>query len=166
MQIRAERAEDAAAIHRLVREAFATAPHRSGTEPHIVDALRAAGALSVSLLAERQGAIVGHVAISPVELDDGTPGWFGLGPLAVAPDHQRQGIGTALVRAALAALEAHGASGCVVLGDPGYYRRFGFAADPRLRLPGVPDGYFQALPLRGPLPAADVRYHREFDTRP
>lgn len=166
MQIRAERAEDAAAIHRLVREAFATAPHRSGTEQHIVDALRAAGALSVSVLAERQGAIVGHVAISPVELDDGTPGWFGLGPLAVAPDHQRQGIGTALVRAALAALETRGASGCVVLGDPGYYRRFGFAADLRLRLPGVPGGYFQALPLRGLLPAAEVRYHPGFDTRP
>lgn len=162
MQIRSERPGDAGAIHALTRAAFAEAPHSSHTEQYIVDALRAAGALAVSLVAEDADGIVGHVAVSPVQLSDGSPGWYGLGPISVAPGRQGQGIGGALMRAAVEVLRARGANGCVLLGDPGYYGRFGFQAEPRLRLAGVPAEYFQALLLQGDRPDAEVEYHAGF----
>lgn len=162
MQIRPERAQDIAAIHALTRAAFANAPHRDGTEQDVIDALRAAGALSVSLVAEEADGVIGHVALSPVMLSDGSDGWYGLGPISVAPAQQGRGVGSALMRAALAALQARGANGCVLLGDPAYYGRFGFRADARLRLAGVPAEYFQAVLLRGEWPDADVRYHGAF----
>ena len=162
MQIRSERPGDAGAIHALTRAAFAEARHSSHTEQYIVDALRAAGALAVSLVAEDADGIVGHVAVSPVQLSDGSPGWYGLGPISVAPGRQGQGIGGALMRAAVEALRARGAAGCVLLGDPGYYGRFGFRAEPQLRLVGVPAAYFQALLLQGGWPDAEVEYHAGF----
>lgn len=162
MQIRSERPGDAGAIHALTREAFAEAPHSSHTEQYIVDALRDAGALAVSLVAEDADGIVGHVAVSPVQLSGGSQGWYGLGPFSVAPERQGQGVGSALMRAAIEALRARGAAGCVVLGDPGYYGRFGFRAEPRLRLAGVPAAYFQALLLEGGWPDAEVEYHAAF----
>ncbi|MBT2767725.1 N-acetyltransferase [Stenotrophomonas sp. ISL-67] len=160
--IRNERPDDIAAIHTVTRDAFLSAPHSSGTEQHIVDALRAAGALSISLVAEDAGGIIGHVALSPVQLSDGSTDWYGLGPISVAPHRQGEGIGSALMRAAIKALQARGAAGCVLLGDPGYYGRFGFRADPRLRLAGVPAEYFQALQLQGEWPDAEVSYHAGF----
>ncbi|HAI48197.1 Acetyltransferase (GNAT) family protein [compost metagenome] len=163
MQIRDERPADRDAIHCLTRAAFADAPHSSHTEQFIVDALRRAGALAVSLVAEDDDGIVGHLALSPVQLSDGSPHWYGLGPVSVAPDRQRRGVGRALVHAAIEALQQRQAAGCVVLGDPAYYGQFGFEADPRLRLPGIPAGFFQARRLRGDSPDADVRYHHGFD---
>lgn len=165
MQIRPERPQDIAAVHALTREAFANAPHRDGTEQDIIDALRAAGALSVSLVAEDEDALVGHVALSPVTLSDGSEGWYGLGPISVAPAQQGRGVGSALMRAALSALRERAAAGCVLLGDPAYYGRFGFRADSRLRLPGVPAEYFQAVLLDGTWPDADVGYHPAFYIR-
>lgn len=162
MHIRPERPEDVDAIHALTRDAFIGAPHSNQTEPFIIDALRAGGALAVSLVAEDGGTLVGHVALSPVRLSDGTEGWYGLGPISVVPTRQGEGIGSALMHAALAALDARGAAGCVLLGEPGYYGRFGFRADPRLRLAGVPADYFQAVRLRGEWPDADVTYHQAF----
>ncbi len=162
MQIRSERPGEADAIHALTRTAFADAPHSSHTEQYIVDALRHAGALAVSLVAEDADGIVGHVTVSPVQLSDGSPGWYGLGPISVAPGRQRQGVGSALMRAAVEALQACGAAGCVLLGDPGYYGRFGFRAEPRLRLVGVPVAYFQALRLQGRWPDAEVEHHAAF----
>lgn len=163
MQIRSERPGDANAIHALTRDAFEHAPHSIHTEQHIVDALRDAGALAMSLVAEDAGSIVGHVALSPVQLSDGSEGWYGLGPISVAPERQGQGVGAALMQAAIKALEAMGAAGCVLLGDPTYYGRFGFHAEPRLRLPGVPAAYFQARLLRGEWPDAEVTYHMAFE---
>lgn len=162
MQIRNERPGDADAIHVLTRNAFADAPYSSHTEQFIVDALRDAGALAVSLVAVDAEGIVGHVALSPVELSDGNQGWYGLGPISVAPGRQGEGVGGALMRAAMEALDTLGAAGCVLLGDPGYYGRFGFQAEPRLRLPGVPAEYFQARLLRGEWPDAEVEYHAAF----
>lgn len=164
LTIRPERPTDVAAIGAVVRAAFAQAEHASGTEHLIVDALRRAGALSISLVAEGDGLLVGHVAISPVTVGDGSiAGWFGLGPIAVLPERQRSGVGAALMGAALDALRARGARGCVVLGDPAYYGRFGFRAAAPLELPGVPARYFQALPLAGETPPGVVRYHAAFE---
>lgn len=160
--IRAEADGDADAIGALVATAFAVAPHASGTEAAIVTALREAGALELSLVALRAGRIVGHVAFSPVRIGGAPGGWRGLGPVAVAPDCQGQGIGSALVRTGLARLRDAGAAGCVVLGDPAWYGRFGFAPDPALRLPGAPPEYFLCLALAGSVPAGDVAYHAAF----
>lgn len=165
LAIRQETAADVDAIDRLTRDAFLHAEHTDHTEQFIVKALRDAGALSVSLVAELAGELVGHAAASPVSISDGTPGWYGLGPVSVAPGHQRQGVGSQLVSHLLDALRQRGAQGCVVLGEPAYYGRFGFRAHDSLVLPGVPAGYFQALPLDGALPAGSVRYHGAFAAR-
>ncbi len=145
--IRDERPEDEAAIRALIRAAFAKARHAAGNEQDIVEALRSAGQLSVSLVAEVDGQIVGHVAVSPVGIEDGSKGWFGLGPIAVEPSLQGRGIGSALMGSSIERLRALGASGCVLLGDPNYYRRFGFSPAGPLVLPGVPAEYFMALAL-------------------
>lgn len=160
--IRNETSNDAAAIHRLVREAFANAEHRSGTEQHIVDALRTTGALTLSLVAADGDALLGHAAFSPVTLSDGSDRWFGLGPVCVLPDRQRSGIGSRLIEQGLLRLRELGASGCVVLGDPVYYRRFGFQPESAPVLPGVPPAYFQALAFDGAVPMAEVSYHPAF----
>lgn len=93
MMIRPENPGDARAIDDVIRAAFATAPHSSGTEAAIVDALRRANALSISLVAEMAGELVGYAAFSPVSINREETGWFGLGPVAVLPDRQRCGIG-------------------------------------------------------------------------
>ncbi|GFE74188.1 GCN5 family N-acetyltransferase [Novosphingobium sp. TCA1] len=143
--------------------AFLGAEHASGTEGAIVDALRDSGALTISLVAESDDAIVGHVAFSPITIDGAEIGWFGLGPVAVAPDLQRGGIGARLIEAGLARLREMGAQGCVVLGDPTYYARFGFVSDPALAYPGVPAEYFQRLVMTGAAPAGTVAYHQGFN---
>ena len=163
MEIRAERPEDAEAIRQVTAAAFAPMPYSAGTEPRIVDALRDAGALTLSLVAEREGRVVGHIAFSPVLIDGQASGWYGLGPVSVAPALQRQGIGDALIREGLQRLKDLGAGGCVLLGDPGYYARFGFETDPRLTYAGGPAEDFQRLTLREPQPTGDVSYHPAFD---
>lgn len=160
--IRPEHPEDASVIRRLTTAAFAVAEHSSGTEAAIVDALRAAGALSISLVATVQDDVVGHVAFSPVTLDGKNLGWYGLGPVAVRPDLHGHGIGAALIRAGLQHLKALGARGCVVLGDPAYYPRFGFRQNPAVRYEGVPPEYFMALSLDAAQAAGKVAYHPGF----
>ncbi|MBS7697138.1 MULTISPECIES: N-acetyltransferase [unclassified Chelatococcus] len=166
MNIRRERGGDQRTIHALVEEAFRSAPHSSGTEALIIDALREAGALTLSLVAEAEGVVCGHIAFSPVMVAGAEVGWHGLGPLAVLPRQQRQGIGSQLVMEGLAALRAAGSHGCVVLGDPLYYGRFGFRACAELSLPGVPAAYFQALPFSALVPRGAVNYHAAFDVMP
>ncbi|MGJ7531052.1 GNAT family N-acetyltransferase [Variovorax sp. GB1P17] len=163
--IRDERPGDAAAIEQLTTAAFANAAHTSHTEQFIVNALRRAGQLTVSLVAQvgEEEQIVGHVAVSPVSISSGTAGWHGLGPISVLPGHQGKGVGAALMKSALERLRQAGAAGCVVLGDPAYYGRFGFVARPGLVLPGVPAAYFQAICFGDAWPTGDVRYHDAFD---
>jgi len=161
MMIRDERAADIAAIHDLTVAAFASAHHASGTEAAIVEVLRQAGAMTLSLVADDAG-IVGHIAFSPVSIAGAIGDWQGLGPVSVAPTRQRQGIGGALIRAGLERMKAAGVAGCIVLGDPVYYGRFGFVADPHLRFADVPSGYFQRLLFRGDAPAGEVTYHPAF----
>lgn len=163
MIVRAEEPGEARAIHELVRHAFVGAAHSSGTEPLIVDALRAAGALTLSLVAVEDGDIRGHIAASPVVLESPVGKWFGIGPVSVRPDWQRLGIGKLLVTEALARLRAAGAAGCVVLGDPAYYSLFGFEHDPSAHYRDVPAPYFQLISFTGKRPAGSVEYHPAFD---
>lgn len=163
VHIRKESQADVASIEAVTTAAFEAAAHTSHTEQFIVGALRRSGCLAISLVADDGGEVVGHVAVSPVTLSDGSQGWYGLGPISVAPQRQGQGIGTLLMEHALAELSALRATGCVVLGEPSFYSRFGFVAEPRLVLPGVPAEYFQAVCFRGRFPQAEVKYHGSFD---
>lgn len=148
MMIRDAIPSDDHAIRGVQRAAFAGHPFSAHTEHLIVDQLRLRGRLSLSLVCcDEFGTVVGHVAFSPVRVDGADCNWFGLGPLAVLPEHQTKGCGSALTRHGLERLRAMGARGCVVLGDPLYYARFGFAPCPSLQFPGVPPGHFMALAL-------------------
>ncbi|MFS2012348.1 GNAT family N-acetyltransferase [Azospirillum sp. CT11-132] len=162
MQIRSERPEDTDAIRSLTTAAFRDMLYSSQTEAMIVDALRDAGALTISLVAVQDGDLVGHVAFSPVAISDGSNGWYGLGPVSVRPDQQRKGIGLALIHEGLDRLQHIGAQGCVVLGDPGYYSRFGFRNDPHLRYADAPPEYFQCLGFTATFPRGEASYHPGF----
>lgn len=161
--IRPERRGDEEAIREVTRQAFASHPYSHQTEHFIVAALRKAGALSISLVAEEAGQVVGHIAFSPALIDDGSSGWYGLGPVSVIPRLQRKGIGRALIERGLAALRGFGARGCVLVGDPALYKRFGFANTPALVLDGVPPEFFQSLPLGDFSARGKVKFHPAFD---
>lgn len=163
MQIRLEHPSDETAIYRVTELAFDAKSHTQNAEARIVRALRADGNLTLSLVAETGGGIAGHIAFSPVAIDGQHADWFGLGPLSVRPDRQRQGIGSALVERGLAALRARGAKGCVVLGDPGYYGRFGFVSDGALRYGDVPTRFVQRIVFQGDAPPGEITYARAFD---
>jgi putative acetyltransferase len=165
LKIRIEEKGDIDAIEKVTFEAFLNAPHTDNTEQYIVRELRNSGALSISLVAESQGQIVGHVAISPVTISDGAKGWFGLGPISVSPRIQRSGVGSELMRSVLEALKDTGAAGCVLLGDPAYYSRFGFQPESCLVLLDVPPEYFQAIQFSGLLPRGNVTYHEAFNAK-
>lgn len=163
LSIRKEASSDIDLIHALTRGAFSPMDYSSHTEQFIVDALRDAGVLSVSLVAELESTLVGHVAISPVSITSGCDSWFGLGPISVHPDVQGKGIGSRLMDKSLSDLSTLGAAGCVLLGNPAYYSRFGFAPVKGLILADGPEQYFQALLLNGKsFPQGRVSYHSAF----
>jgi len=166
MHIRNEATSDAAGISSVIERAFSGKSFSSGTEHFIVPALHGAGALTVSLVAARAHEVVGHVAFSPVIISDGAQHWYGLGPLAVEPALHGRGIGSALVKAGLARLRAFGAAGCVVLGEPAYYGRFGFRSVSGLLYPGPPPEYFMAQSFSGALPRGEVAFHAAFAIKP
>ncbi len=165
LKIRNEEKNDIDAIEKVTIEAFLNAPHTENTEQHIIRELRDSGALSISLIAENQWEIVGHVAISPITISDGAKGWYGLGPISVLPKMQRSGIGSKLMLSALDALKDSGASGCVLLGDPAYYQQFGFKPESRIVYPDVPPEYFQMIHFSGSLPKGIVAYHEAFNAK-
>jgi putative acetyltransferase len=162
IKIRDEAGEDVGGIEGVTEVAFRDLEISRHTEQFIIEALRAAGALTVSLVAEVEGRVVGHIAFSPVTLSDGTEGWYGLGPVAVLPEYQRRGIGKALIREGLARLRGVRARGCCLVGHPGYYRQFGFENTPELAHEGVPPEVFFALSFDGTMPRGMVRFHEGF----
>lgn len=161
--IREEIESDSGAVAILIQEAFKDEPYSQQNEHLIVAGLRDAGQMTVALVAEQNGKVIGHVAISPVVISDGSQNWFGLAPLAVSPECQGKGVGSALANRALSLLQDKGAAGCVLLGEPEYYSRFGFRACSGLELPGVPQEYFQARVFSGDLPQGEVSYHEAFN---
>ena len=165
IEIRPESVDDISAVGRVTTEAFRGARHSSHTEELIVEALRKAGKLAVSRVAAHEGEVVGHAAASPIRINEVSGSWYGLGPVSVLPSYQRRGIGSALVMDALLVLASHGAAGCVVLGDPAFYERFGFKADERLTLPGVPSEHFMAVAFDSATPSGIVSYDAAFGTQ-
>jgi putative acetyltransferase len=163
MEIRSEIPSDEQAISTVITAAFLGAEHSGGNEAKIVEVLRSARALAVSLVATDEERIVGHVAFSPVTIDGRSDSWFGLGPVAVVPSRQGEGIGSALIEAGLTKLRARGSKGCVVLGEQAYYGRFGFTAGCSLHLAGVPPQYFQQLKFKDHPCGGMVKYHAAFE---
>ncbi len=162
MIIRPETPGDHDSIRNILIAAFAHHPYSRQTEHLIVEALRADNALTLSLVAEVDGQVVGQIAFSPVTIDGKDCGWLALGPVAVLPAFQRQGIGTALVNEGLKAIRSTGAQGCFLVGDPAFYRRFGFENDPALRMEGIPPEFVMCLPMGERMPEGSVTHHPAF----
>lgn len=160
MEIRPEKPEDRIAIHALNAQAFP-----SDAEARLIDSLRDASRLTISLVAIDNGKVVGHIAFSPLQgvADQG----LGLAPLAVAESHRKQGVGARLVSEGLETARKLGTGFVVVLGEPSYYSRFGFGPARRWGLFDEYDGgfAFQAIELKpGSLPegAGLIKYASEF----
>jgi putative acetyltransferase len=160
--IRKETTLDIEAITQVTMAAFKTLQVSNHTEQFIIKALRAAGALTLSLVAEIGKRVVGHIAFSPLTISDGTKNWYGLGPISVLPECQRQGIGKALIQEGLSRLKALNARGCCVVGHPEYYRKFGFENVTGLTVEGVPQEVFFALSFDGHTPQGNVMFHEGF----
>ena len=163
--IRPEKQSDISAIHDITIAAFLNEPNTDHTEQFIVDALRKTGALTISLVAENSSNVIGHIAISPISISDDTTDWYGLGPISVSPEHQNKGVGSKLMSNALNELRDLGAAGCVLLGEPSYYSRFGFKQEKNLVLPNVPQEYFQALSFGSSMPNGLVTYNEAFNAK-
>jgi putative acetyltransferase len=162
MVIRNETDTDIGAITEVTIAAFETLEISNYTEQFIIEALRAVKALTVSLVAELDGRVIGHIAFSPVTISDGTRNWYGLGPISVLPEYQRQGVGRALIQEGLSRLKNLNAQGCCVVGHPEYYRKFGFQNVPGLVHEGVPQEVFFALSFHGHTPEGTVAFHDGF----
>jgi putative acetyltransferase len=165
MIIRNEKNSDAEVISEVTMAAFENHPYSKQTEQFIITALRAAHALAVSLVAVVGERVVGHIAFSPVSISGRSCDWYGLGPISVLPDCQKQGIGKALIHEGLSVLRGQGAKGCVLVGDPIYYERFGFRNLPDLILEGVPQEYFLALPFGENRASGVVVFHEGFSAK-
>ncbi len=162
MLIREQREADFAAVHELVIAAFKTLPIACGREQFVMDELWRSGAATVALVAEDNGVIVGQVAFSKVLVGGRELDWYGCGPVSVLPARHKQGIGSTLMRAGLEKLRALGSKGCVVVGDPNYYRRFGFENTDAMQEPEVPPQYFMAQRFAGDMPSGDVTFDKAF----
>jgi len=150
--IRNDTVNDISTITEVTVEAFKTIDVSNQTEQYIIEALRAAKALTLSLVAEVGGKVVGHIAFSPVTISDGTMNWYGLGPVSVLPEYQRKGIGKALIGEGLSRLKDLGAKGCCLVGYPEYYKKFGFENVSGLVLQWIPPEVFFALSFDGYFP--------------
>lgn len=162
MIVRKETDTDIDAITDVTIAAFKTLPISENTEQFIIKALRAAGVLTISLVAEIEGRVVGHIAFSPIKITDGTKDWYGLGPVSVLPELHKKGIGKALINEGLSLLKELGSRGCALVGDPKYYNRFGFKNYPELIHEGAPQDVFLALPFNEKIPSGIVTFHEGF----
>lgn len=162
LQIRPEHPNDTAEIRSLITTTFKPAPFSDGIEADIIDMLRDTGSISLSLVAQKAGKLVGQITFSAVSINGQTRGWTGLGPLAVLPEYQGIGIGTTLVDAGLTLMKQTQTQGCVVLGNPRYYKRFGFVKHVGLHMTGAPTKNFLTLPFTDDIPSGEVLYHQAF----
>lgn len=162
MVLREETIADFDAITEITIAAFKNLPVSNHTEQFIISALRDADVLTISLVAEIDSRVVGHIAFSPVIISDGTKDWYGLGPISVLPEYQKQGIGKSLIKKGLSLLKNIGGQGCALVGDPNYYKRFGFRNYPELVHEGIPQEVFLALPFNEKVPKGTIEFHEGF----
>jgi putative acetyltransferase len=162
MNIRHETNSDIEAISKVTITAFQNLAISNHTEQFIINALRDANALTLSLVAEVDGKVVGHIAFSPITISDGSLNWYGLGPISVLPKYQKQGIGKSLILKGLSLLKGMGGQGCALVGDPNYYKRLGFKNIPDLIHEGIPQEVFLVLPFDKIIPKGTVVFHKGF----
>lgn len=163
IEIREETPGDYAKITEVIDQAFANMPYAGGDESDVVIRLRTQRALVLGLVAERHGEFAGYIAFSPVLAGDGTPDWYALGPVAVDPRFQSEGIGAQLIQAGLAQIQTDGAAGCMLTGNPDYYTRFGFGASDELCPENETPAYFMVKRLSdAPLPKGPLAFHPAF----
>ena len=162
VNVRKETPQDIEAITLVTMAAFETLEISNQTEHFIIKALRAQEGLTLSLVAEVDGSVIGHIAFSPANISDGTTNWYGLGPIAVFPTYQKQGVGKRLINKGLLLLKEMGGQGCVLVGDPGYYQQFGFKNYLEMTLEGIPQEFFMALPFTEEKPQGKVKFHEGF----
>lgn len=160
--IRPEEARDEGEIRSILIDAFANHPFSRQTEHLIVDQLRLAGALSLGLVALDEGEVAGYIAFSEAKIDGRSCDWYLLGPVAVRPSLQKQGIGQALIREGLSRIRQRGAQGCFLVGDPGYYTRLGFRQIPGLFCADVPPEVCLAFVFSDTTPQGEVSHHAAF----
>jgi putative acetyltransferase len=163
ISIRFERLSDHAAIRDVTQRAFAPMPFADGDEHELIGKLRDDGVLALSLVADQGGIIIGQVTFTPAFAADGSEGWYTLGPVAVEPNLQHKGVGCQLIEAGLQLLRERNAAGCILVGNPLYYRRFGFKLAPHLAPEGGHAEYFQILPLGIAEPKAVIDFHPMFN---
>lgn len=164
MFIREENRGDVTAISTIIDIAFTNHPHSINNESEIVNKLRTEEKLALSLVAvTTNDEVIGHIAFSKILINNCDLNWFGMAPLSVLPEFQNHGIGSQLVKEGLNHLIRAGAKGCVLLGEPEYYSRFGFKHDDKLVLPNVPQGYFLAFPFCDETPIGKVTFDKAFN---
>ena len=162
MIIRNEKPSDIETIAEVTKVAFEDHSFSHQTEHFVIRDLRDAVALTISLVAEVDGQVVGHIAFSPVTISDGTTNWYGLGPVSVLPDYQGRRIGTALVNRGLTLLNSMGSKGYALVGLPTYYYRFGFRHHPQLIHEKIPQEVFVTKSLVERVPSGAVEFHQAF----
>lgn len=162
MQLQLETNADITAIHKLTQDAFRGRPYADGDEQEVIDRLRASNALTLSLLAFDNETLVGQITFSPASLEDGSAPWFALGPVSVTPARQGEGIGGLLIEQGLAEMQKLGALGCILTGNPDYYRRFGFQSAPANAPSNEPAEYFMLRLIAEAEPAGRFSFHPAF----
>ena len=160
--IRPENSSDHSSILRVTQSAFEGRPYADGDEQDLIDSLRAQGALVISLVAVDDDQLVGQISFSPATISSGTGSWYALGPVAVSPERQKQGIGAALIEAGLAELRQLGASGCILTGDPAYYSMRGFSLAPEHCPEAESPEYFMLYLLDDSEPDGQFAFHKAF----
>ncbi|MBT4160411.1 MAG: N-acetyltransferase [Gammaproteobacteria bacterium] len=162
LKLRLETETDWSEIRDLTELAFRDRPYSGGDEQDVVDRLRSDGALTLSLVAIDAGKLVGQITFSPAEVADGSGPWFALGPVSVLPEKQSEGIGSKLILEGLERIRGMGALGCILTGNPDYYRRFGFEISP----PNTPveeeEEFFMLKLLHGNQPEGRFLFHKAF----
>lgn len=162
LKIRTEQASDIFDIDKVTELAFHGMPYSGGDESEIIARLRQASALSCSLVAVDGDQLLGHVAFSPATLGSDDEHWFALGPVSVMPKSQGCGIGSKLIEAGLGQLQSQGALGCILVGNPDYYRRFGFVLSPENCAKDEPPEYFMMKQFKPSEVSGRFSFHRAF----
>lgn len=161
--IRPEKVEDISRIDQIIKAAFEQISHSNQKEHLLVADLRKHDALTLSLVAKRDHELLGHIAFSEVTINDEFTSWYGLAPVSVDPEYQHRGIGSKLIEHGLKELKNLGAGGCVLVGEPDYYRRFGFRHQNNLAYEGIPEEYFLVQSFSEEIPSGQIKYHPLFN---
>ena len=162
LRIRKELPSDHRTIRHITKLAFQGKEYAGGDEQEVIDRLRAASALTLSYVAVDNENVVGHIAFSPALAEDSSMSWFALGPVSVLPERQRTGIGMAMIHKGLNSLEEMGALGCILTGDPNYYKKFGFKLKPKNVPPDEPKEYFMVKLFTSYEPTGEFYFHKAF----